>query len=267
MLTDSHCHLDLEAFDADRAAVLARARAAGVTTLLAMGGGAAPGTLAGALRLAEGCDGVWASAGIHPHEAQAATEASLEELRRLAARPKIVAIGEIGLDYHYLHSSRETQLALFRRQLALAAETGLPVSIHCREAWDDCFACLEERGGEARGVLHCFTGGRREAERALGLGFYLSFSGMLTFARSEAMRELARELPANRLLLETDAPYLAPAPHRGKRNEPAWVAETARILAAARGSTIAEIAAQTSGNFRALFTRTRAEPAPAPAVL
>ncbi len=263
MLTDSHCHLDMEDFAPDRDEVLARARAAGVTTLLAIGGGAAPGTLDAALRLAEGCDGVWASVGIHPHEAQAALAASpsagssLEELRRLAAHPKVVAIGEIGLDYHYLHSPRETQLELFRGQLALAAELDLPVSIHSREAWDDCFSCLRALSGRVRGVLHCFSGGPAEMEKALELGFYLSFSGMLTFARAQSLREVARLVPAGRLLVETDSPYLAPVPYRGRRNEPAYVAETARALAAARGAGFEEIAALTSANFLALCPRAR----------
>lgn len=258
MLTDSHCHLDLDAFAADRDAVFDRARQAGVTTLLAIGGGAAPETLSAALRLAADRPGVWASVGIHPHDAQAATDKSLVELRVLAAQSKVVAIGEIGLDYHYLHSPRDLQLALFRRQLALAAELHLPVSIHCRDAWDDCLACLRELAGAVRGVFHCFTGDRSQAEAALALGFYLSFSGLLTFPRSAALRELARELPAGCLLIETDAPYLAPVPHRGRRNEPALLVETAACLAALRDLPLPDLAALTAANFRALFDRAAA---------
>ncbi len=256
MLIDSHCHPDSDDFDADREQVLARAREAGVTELVAIGGGAEPGTLDVGLRLAEGRPGVWCTVGIHPHEAQRASAASYEEMRRLAAHPKVIAVGEIGLDYYYDHSPREAQRETFRRQIELAMELELPISIHCRDAWEDCMAELRHAGPRLRGVFHCFTGTPAQAEAAVGIGFYLSFSGMLTFPKAEAIRAAAQAAPAERILVETDSPYLAPVPYRGKRNEPAWVVAVAAKMGELRGWEAQEVAERTSANFRALFRRT-----------
>lgn len=263
MWIDSHCHPDDERFAGDRLGLLQRAAAAGVTGLVAIGGGAAPGTLDVGLRVAAGrgddpaLPRVWATAGVHPHQAAEAVGESWIELRRLTADARIIAVGEIGLDYYYDHSPRERQRDVLRRQLAIAAEAGLPVSIHCRDAWDDCLAELEAAPPPAGLVFHCFTGDAAAAERILAQGWYLSFSGILTFPRSAALREIAARAPADRILVETDAPWLAPASRRGRRNEPAWVVETAAVLAAARGWTPEQAARQTCENFFRLFPRAR----------
>jgi TatD DNase family protein len=188
---------------------------------------------------------------VHPHDASKATEETFERLRELTAHPKVVAIGEIGLDYHYDFSPRDTQKAVFARQLEIAAATAKPIVIHTREAWDDTLAMLGERwrGG---GIMHCFSGGEREAEQALALGFHLSFGGVLTFPKAENVRAAARMTPAERLLVETDCPYLAPIPHRGKRNEPAFLADTVKRLAEVRGQSAEELATVTSANFHRL---------------
>jgi len=253
-LVDSHCHLDDEQFDSDREETIARARAAGVETMLAIGTGNGPPDLEAALRLSAKYPFIYATAGIHPHYAAKATEESFTHLRSLAQHTKVLAIGEIGLDYHYDFSPREVQCAVFERQLDLAAECGKPVVIHTREAWQDTMGMLGSRwrGG---GIMHCFTGDARQAREALDLGFHLAFGGVLTFRSAEAVREAARLTPADRLLVETDSPYLAPVPLRGKRNEPAWVVEVARSLAAVRGCSLEEIAAQTTANFQSLCLR------------
>jgi TatD DNase family protein len=249
MLIDSHCHLDDEQFDADREEVIARARAAGVGELLAIG-------LEAAARLAESHAAIRAAVGIHPHEA---SKADFDALRVLLAHPKVVAAGEIGLDYHYNFSPPETQREVFARQLDMAAEARLPVIIHAREAWPDTFRILEERWAHASlpGIMHCFSGGWAEAERALAMGFYISFAGVVTFPKAVPIQEAARRVPADRILIETDAPYLAPVPHRGKRNEPAFVASTARKLAELRGVSFEEIAEITAANFKNLFGKHR----------
>ena len=253
VLVDSHCHIDLPQFDEDRDAVVARAREAGVETLLIVGGVDEAQGHRRALRLAEAL-GFPASAGVHPHEARLATSAAFDELRGLAREGRLVAIGEIGLDFHYDHSPRDTQREVFRAQVRLARETGLPVIIHTREADDETATLLEEEGaGEAGGVIHCFTGGRELARRALALGFYVSFSGIVAFPKAELIHEVAKSVPLERLLVETDAPFLAPPPHRGKRNEPAFVSEVARKLAALRGVAIETIGTAGSENFRRLF--------------
>jgi TatD DNase family protein len=260
LLIDSHCHLDGEEFAADREAALDRAAAAGLTGLVAIGGGAEPAALACGLIVARAHQGhaglrLWATVGVHPHDAGRVTDGGWEELNRLARDPLVVAVGEIGLDYHYDHAPREVQRAVFERQLALAAEAGLPVSIHCREAFPDCLDILAARNPPARGVFHCFTGSQAEADAVLALGWYLSFSGVLTFTKAGALRAVARTAPADRILVETDAPYLAPAPHRGRRNEPAFVAATAARLAEIRGVPPEELAALTSRNFFRLFSK------------
>jgi TatD DNase family protein len=252
-MIDSHCHIDMPQFDADREAVLARARAAGVETMLVVGGVDAEAGHRRALVTAE-VRGLPASAGVHPHEARLASPAVYDELGLLADRRRIVAIGEIGLDFHYDHSPRDVQREVFRAQVRLARQARLPVVVHTREADAETAALLEDEGaGEVGGVIHCFTGGHDLARRALALGFFISFSGILAFPRADVIQEVAREVPLDRLLVETDAPFLAPPPHRGKRNEPAFVVEVARKLAALRGAALEEIASASARNFRALF--------------
>jgi TatD DNase family protein len=241
----------MPAFDADRDEVVARARAAGVERMLIVGGVDEEEGHLRALRVAEGL-GFPVSAGVHPHEARLADEATFDELRGLARERRIVAIGEIGLDYHYDHSPRPVQVEVFRQQLRLAREVGLPVVIHTREA-DDETATLLEQEGAVGGVIHCFTGGHDLARRALALGFYVSFSGIVAFPRAEAIQDVARTLPADRLLVETDAPFLAPPPHRGKRNEPAFVVDVARKVAKIRGESPAAVGEAAKSNFARLF--------------
>jgi TatD DNase family protein len=253
-LVDSHCHIDMPEFDADREEVIARARAAGVETMLVVGGLDGAGGHRRAIDIAARW-GLVASAGLHPHEARLASEAVYGDLRSLAEAGEIVAVGEIGLDYHYDHSPRPAQAEAFRRQVHLAREVGLPVIVHSREADDETADLLErEGGGELRGVIHCFTGGERLAQRALAMGFFISFSGIVGFPKAEALRQVARGVPLDRLLVETDAPFLAPPPHRGKRNEPAFVVEVARALAAARRESFEVVAEATRQNFASLFS-------------
>jgi TatD DNase family protein len=250
-LVDSHCHLDDAQFDSDREDVITRARAAGIETLVAVGTGSGPPDLEAGIRLADAHPSMYATVGVHPHDAaKATTPETFERLRELLSHPKVLALGEIGLDYHYDFSPRETQRDVFAKQLALARDAGKPVVIHTREAWEDTLRLLQ---GTEDGIMHCFSGGPAEAEQVLRLGFFISFAGMLTFPRAAAIQEAAKMVPQDRLLIETDAPYLAPVPHRGKRNEPAFIIETARKLAELRGETIEEIASATMANFRRLF--------------
>jgi len=249
-LVDSHCHLDDSQFDADREQAIERARAAGIERLLAIGTGHGPPDLETAIRLADRYAFIYATIGVHPHDASKAAPETFVELRRLAAHPKVLAIGEIGLDYHYDFSPRETQRQVFEQQLHIAAETGKPIVIHTREAWSDTIALLRQRS--ARGIMHCFTGDEQQAHEALDLGFHLGFGGVLTFPKAGAVRQAARITPDDRLLVETDCPYLAPVPHRGKRNEPAFLLETVRRLAAVRERTPEEIAGLTTRNFERL---------------
>jgi TatD DNase family protein len=255
-LVDSHVHLDDRKFDADREAVIERALAAGVERMMAIGTGTGPPDLETAIRQAERYPFIFATIGVHPHDASKATPETFARLRELAALPKVSAIGEIGLDYHYDFSPRDVQGAVFLKQLEIAAEAGKPIVIHTREAWADTMALL----GPARrgGILHCFTGDPQQAREALDLGFHLAFGGVLTFPNAQAVREAARITPEDRLLLETDCPYLAPVPYRGQRNEPAFVVEVARRLAQVRGCTFDEIAAQTTRNFERLCLRVEA---------
>lgn len=250
-LVDSHCHLDDEKYDGDREQAIKRARAAGVERLMAIGSGDGPPDLEAAVRLADRYPFIYATVGVHPHDAKKADPATFDRLRELARHPKVLAIGEIGLDYHYDFSPRETQRAVFERQLELAAEAGKPVVIHTREAWDDTMAALRAnwRGG---GIMHCFSGGESRAREALELGFHLSFGGVVTFPKAEELRRAARIVPDDRLLVETDCPYLAPVPHRGKRNEPAFLVETVKRLAAVRETTPEAIAALTTANWERL---------------
>ncbi len=253
-LADSHCHLDDEQFDPDREEAIARARAAGVEILMAIGTGEGPPDLEPAIRLAERYPFIYATVGVHPHYAAKAAEDTFPRLRALAAHPKVRAIGEIGLDYHYDFSPRLVQREVFERQLALAAEAGRPVVIHTREAWDDTLEVLRShwQGG---GIMHCFTGDEQQARQALDLGFHLAFGGVVTFPKAEQVRQAARITPGDRLLVETDCPYLAPVPRRGKRNEPAFLVETVRRLGEVRGEAPEELAEQTTGNFERLCLR------------
>jgi TatD DNase family protein len=249
VMIDSHCHIDMPDFDADRDAVVARAREAGVENMLIVGGVDENAGHRRALGVAERF-GFTASAGVHPHEARLATEAIYDELAGLARERRVTAIGEIGLDFHYDHSPRPVQREVFRRQVRLARDAGLPVIVHTREADDETATLLEEEGAaEVGGILHCFTGTRELARRALDLGFFISFSGIVAFPRAEEIQHVARTVPGDRLLVETDAPFLAPPPHRGKRNEPAFVVEVARKVAALRGAAVEEIGAAARANF------------------
>jgi len=259
-LIDSHAHIDFPQFDGDRAEMLERARAAGVTTLLAIGTGPGPQKLDAALPFAESHDWIYTTVGIHPHEAKEVTQAHYDELVRLAQHQRVIAWGEIGLDYHYDFSPRDIQQSVFRNQLALAAQAKLPVIIHCREAWSDCLAILEQdwRATGLGGVFHCFSGTLEEARKGIAMGFLVSFAGNSTYPKAQNLREVAREIPLDRLLIETDAPYLAPQAYRGKRNEPAYVAEVARTLAGVRDLAADELAAATAQNFRRFFRLGRA---------
>ena len=252
MLTDSHCHLDDKQFDPDRSEVIARAREAGVERMMSIGTGSGPPDLEAALRLARQHDFIYATVGVHPHDASKATPETLAALEGLAAETKVLAIGEVGLDYHYDFSPRDVQRDVFIAQLKLAGRAGKPIVIHTREAWDDTLLVLREHWSGA-GIIHCFSGGPAEARQALDLGFYLSFGGVITFPKAEALRDAARIAPEDRLLVETDAPYLAPVPKRGKRNEPAFMLETARRLAEVRGVAPEHIAEVTTGNFERLM--------------
>jgi len=248
-VVDSHCHLDDKQFATDRDVTIERARAAGVERMMAIGTGEGPPDLEAGIQLADRYPFIFATVGIHPHEAAKAVPETFERLAELVSHPKVLAVGEIGLDYHYDFSPRETQRQVFIRQLELAALSRKPIVIHTREAWDDTLAAIREHALPFGGIMHCFTGGPQEAEQALHLGFHLSFGGMITFPKAQGIREAAVLTPSDRLLVETDAPYLAPVPHRGKRNEPAFIIETVRRMAELRGATPEEIASITSRNF------------------
>jgi len=253
MFIDSHCHLDSDQFDPDREAVINRAQAAGVTHLLAIGTGDGPPDLEAAIRLADLYPFFHATVGIHPHDANKSTAEILQSLTDLTQHPKVVAIGEIGLDYHYDFSPRETQNEVFIAQLKIAEAAKKPIVIHTREAWDDTISLLSQHWNPQHGgVMHCFSGGPKEAQQALDLGFYLAFGGIVTFPKALEIQEAARTCPADRILIETDAPYLAPVPKRGKRNEPAYIVETAKKLAQLRNVPLEEIAATTTANFHRL---------------
>ena len=256
MLFDTHTHLDDARYDADREAMIARAREAGVEKMMTIGCDLA--TSRSAVALAGQYPFVYASIGIHPHEVKHITDDWYDELRQLARNQKVVAYGEIGLDYHYNHSDPELQRGRFREQIQLARELKLPVIIHTREAQDDTIRILkEERASDIGGVFHCFSGDAWLAKDALELGFYLSFSGILTFQNATMLRDIARTVPADRLLIETDCPYLTPIPHRGRRNEPAYVRHVAETLASivsdAAAATADDIGRLTSDNARRLF--------------
>jgi len=254
-LIDSHCHLDSPEFDADRDEVVARALDAGVEQMVAIGTGNGPPDLEAGIRLAERYPQFYATVGIHPHDAAKASKVDFEHLAELLSHPKVIALGEIGLDYHYDFSPRETQTSVFIQQMEIAGAARKPIMIHTREAWDDTAALLEQhwKPHGIGGIMHCFSGGPVEARRALDLGFYLSFGGIVTFPKALDLQAAAKEVPANRILVETDSPYLAPVPRRGKRNEPALVVHTARKLADLRGQSLEEVSHVTSENFRRLL--------------
>jgi TatD DNase family protein len=255
---DSHCHLADEKFAADLDAVIERAKAAGLERAMVILEGGNAGEAEQAARVQALWPDVRVSIGVHPHLAHEFSDLPARAAEvvgaQLAATPSARAIGEIGLDYHYDFSPREVQRAVFRAQVRLARERRLPVVIHTREADADTLAILrEEGGGDVQGVLHCFTGDRALAEAGLALGFFISFAGILTFPKAEDLRTVARAVPQDRLLIETDSPFLAPVPHRGKRNEPAWVPRVAETLAGLHGLTPEAMAERTTRNFHALF--------------
>jgi len=253
-LVDSHCHLDGEKFAADLDAVLERAAAAGVTRMVSIGTGDGPPELDRAVRLAERYEQVWATVGVHPHDAAKATPKSFDDLRTLGKHRKVVAFGEIGLDYHYDFSPRERQREVFVEQLKIAEQLELPITIHTREAWADTVAILK-RHWNGEGIFHCFTGDATQAAEALEMGFYLAFGGVVTFRTADNVRQASKIVPDDKLLVETDAPYLAPLPWRGKRNEPSFMVETVRRLAEVRGTTPEHIAWVTTQNFERLCVR------------
>ena len=282
MFVDSHCHIDGPEYDGDREEVIARAREAGVITMLNVGtGDPHSGAFERAVKLAEGCDEIYCAIGVHPHDAKLFDDAAETRLVDLAKQSeRVVAWGEIGLDYHYDHSPREVQREVFRRQLAIARELNLPVVIHSREADDDTIEILREelsgtgvspvnhaqdaRATSGAGVLHCFGGSLNMAQQAIDLGLYVSFAGNLTFKKAENLRAIAEALPLDRLLVETDCPYLTPVPFRGKRNEPARVVETARCLAELKGIPLEDVGRTTTQNFSRLFLTPDAGKMPAP---
>ena len=253
-LVDSHCHLDDAQFDSDRSAVIDRALAAGLKYMLAIGTGNGPPDLEAAVRLAETHDCVFATVGIHPNDTPKIAPDTFSHLEKLLAHPRVKALGEIGLDYHW-GVPKETQLPAFIAQLELAAGHRIPVVIHTRDAWADTIAALRQHWARTGlpCVMHCFTGNAEQARECLDLGFYLAFGGVTTFPKAAEIREAARLTPADRLLIETDAPYLAPVPHRGKRNEPAFVAHTARTIADMRGVSLEQLAEHTTANFERLL--------------
>lgn len=261
MFVDSHAHLDGKQFDSDREQVIARAREAGVRTLVAIGNGDGPPQLDAGIQLAERYSFLYATIGVHPHEARLASDHVYSEMERLARHPKVIAWGEIGLDYYYDHSPQDVQKQVFLRQMELASAAKLPIVIHCRpsdnreNAWQDCLQLIEEHWASKGigGILHCFTGTWAHAKRALDMGFMISFAGNLTFPNAQQIRDAALEVPLDRILIETDCPYLAPIPYRGKRNEPAHVKETARKLGELRGLSMEDAGALTARNFYNFF--------------
>ncbi len=266
-MIDSHAHIDSERYDGDRDAMLERAYEAGVRTILSIGIGDGPDTMHCALDLArayagrEGVPKIYATAGVHPHEARLISEAVLLKLDGLLREEGVLACGEIGLDYFYQHSDRDQQRTAFARQMEIAATRRKPIIIHCRpsegstDAWDDTLDVLDRnwKGTGLGGILHCFTGSLKHAELATGMGFLISFAGNSTFPKAQPIRDVMAALPLEKILIETDAPFLAPVPHRGKRNEPAWVAQVAALLGELKGISAEEAAEKTSQNFRKLF--------------
>jgi TatD DNase family protein len=273
MFVDSHAHLDGKHFASDREQVIARARDASLQAIVAIGNGDGPPLLGAGVRLAEQYPFIYATVGIHPHEARLADDAAYAEMERLARHPKVIAWGEIGLDYHYDHSPRDIQKQVFARQMELAAAAKLPIVIHCRpsdnsdNAWEDCLTMIQQQWAPKGigGILHCFTGTWAQAKRGLDLGFLISFAGNVTFPKAQQIRDAALEVPLDRMLIETDCPYLAPVPHRGKRNEPAYVIETARRIGELRNTSAEEIGERTAANFYNFFKISETDESKVPA--
>ena len=262
MFVDSHAHLEGKQFACDREQVIARAKDAGIEHILAIGNGDGPGSLDCGIRLAEQHDFMHATIGVHPHEAKLPNAADFQELERLAKHPKVIAWGEIGLDYFYDHSPRDVQKQVFITQMELARVAKLPIIIHCRpsngsdDAWEDCLTLIQQHWTSSGlgGILHCFTGTASHARRGLDMGFMISFAGNLTFPKAQQIRDAALDVSLDHMLIETDSPYLAPVPHRGKRNEPAFVKEVARQLGELRGLSSNEMGARTTANFYRFFS-------------
>jgi TatD DNase family protein len=262
MFIDSHAHLEGKRYDSDREAVIARAREAGVEAIVAIGNGDGPINFDCGVLLAEKYEFMYATIGIHPHEAKLADQRAFERMAELAKRPKVIAWGEIGLDYYYDHSQRDVQQRVFVTQMELARAAKLPIVIHCRpsdsseDAWDDCLRLVQEQWAASGlgGILHCFTGNRGQAKLALDMGFMVSFAGNVTFPKAQQIRDAAMEVPLDCMLIETDSPFLAPVPYRGKRNEPAFVREVARQLGELRGLSQEDIGARTTENFYRFFS-------------
>jgi TatD DNase family protein len=267
MFVDSHAHLEGEKFTADRDQVIARAREAGIRNIVAIGNGDGPVNFDCGILLAEQYDFIYATIGIHPHEARLADQSAFDRMAELARHPKVIAWGEIGLDYYYDHSPRDIQKQVFSKQMDLAATAKLPIVIHCRpsdgsdDAWDDCLGMIQDQWSTKGlgGILHCFTGTWPQAKRALDMGFLISFAGNMTYPKAQQIRDAALEVPLDRILIETDSPYLAPVPHRGKRNEPAFVKETAGRLGELRGLSREEVGERTSHNFYNFFKLTETD--------
>jgi TatD DNase family protein len=262
VFVDSHAHLEGHRFDSDREQVIVRAREAGVETIVAIGNGDGPVNFDCGIQLAEKYEFIYATIGIHPHEAKLADQAAFDRMEQLAKRPKVIAWGEIGLDYYYDHSPRDVQQDVFVKQMELARSAKLPIVIHCRpsegseDGWDDCLRLIQGQWASAGlgGILHCFTGNTAQAKRALDMDFLVSFAGNITFPKAQQIRDAALAVPLDRMLIETDSPFLAPAPFRGKRNEPAFVKEVARQLGELRGFSPEEIGARTTQNFQRFFS-------------
>jgi TatD DNase family protein len=258
MFVDSHCHLNYEGLAENQPEVLARARAAGVETMLNIATRSSEWD--DVLAVAEREPDVFASVGVHPHDADTHSDVETETLVARAAHPRVVGIGETGLDFYYDRSDRDRQRASFRAHIAAARETGLPIIVHTREAEEDTAEILADEMGKGAfgGVIHCFTASKRFADFALGLGLYVSISGIVTFKNAADLQATARNIPLDRLLIETDSPFLAPVPHRGRKCEPAFVADTARFLAELRGESVETLARATADNFRTLFAKAAA---------
>ena len=256
MFIDSHAHIDGREFDADREEVIERARAAGVSVILNVGtGDPHSGAFERAVELGQRNENIYTAIGTHPHDARLYDDQAEERIKTLITAKGVIAWGEIGLDFHYDNSPRDVQVAVFKRQLHAAHECNLPVVIHTREAESETIEILKSDYGDAkrRGVFHCFSGSMALAQNAIELGFMISFSGIVTFKKADELRAVAKEVPLDRLLIETDSPYLSPIPHRGKRNEPAYVVEVARCLADLHGVELEEMARLTSENFQRFF--------------
>ncbi|MGE5220639.1 MAG: TatD family hydrolase [Chloroflexota bacterium] len=254
MLIDSHAHIQGKEYAGETADVIARAHEAGVEKIIAVGGAGDMSSNTEAVALAARFENVYATVGMHPHDAKDVTDTQLHQLENLTSHPKIVAVGETGLDYYYSHSPHDIQRRVFARFIHLARETNLPIVVHERDAAQDAVVLLRSEGaGELRGVIHCFTGSYEAACGYLDLGFYLSFTGIITFKNAQALREVVRRMPLERILVETDSPFLTPVPHRGKRNEPAYVRQVAETIATVKGVTFDEVAILTTNNTRTLF--------------